>query len=479
MYLKVLDGKDTIGGTKILIETKKRKFFLDFGRNFKKWGKYFEEFISPRQKTGIYDLWKLDLIPRLSGIYREDLILKEFKKEVDSSQKVDISAVLLSHAHLDHSGFISLLSDRIPIVSERITEMILKAYEETGQANFYNELQFLKLKEGKEGKLEGVKNMHKPRTFLYPDENGEIYIDSVRIKVFPVDHSIPGASAFGIETERGWIVYTGDIRFHGKRKEHSERFVKWAKDVRPYLLITEGTRAGSTKERITEEDVYNSSLEIIKNTKDRLIIVDFGPRNIERLITFFEIAKTSNRNLVVLVQDAYLMHLLKDSEESFKILEDESFLILDEKRSDRTKWIKNMKEIYKEKFIKMEDIGKNLGDYILCFSIYNLKNLLDIDLNGGIYIYSSSEAYTEEQAIDMVRLKNWLDFFHINIYGFYIDENGVPVTSGKFHASGHAPFDDILWMINEIQPKNLLPVHTERLDLFYENVKNIKIVDEI
>ena len=478
MHVKVLDGKNTIGGTKILLETNKQNFFLDFGRNFKKWEKYFEEFISPRQKTGIFDLWKLNLIPKFSGIYREDLILKKFKSEVNKYPKLEISAVLLSHAHLDHSGLISLLSKKIPIVSDRITEMILKAYEETGQTGFYNELQFLKIKEEKNGKLEGVRNLHKERKFFYPKE-GEIVINSVKIKVFPVDHSIPGAVAFGIETEKGWIVYTGDIRFHGKNEEISKRFVQWAKDVKPYLLITEGTRAGSSKEKITENDVYNSSMEVIKGNEGKLIIVDFGPRNIERLMTFFDIAKDSKRKFVVLVQDAYLMHLLKDTDESFKILDDNDFLILDEKRSDKLKWIKEVKGVYSSKFIRMEEIGKNPGDFVLCFSIYNLKNLLDIELKDGIYIYSSSEAYTEEQAIDMVRLKNWLDFFNISVYGFNINESGIPIPLGKFHASGHAPFEDILWMINEIQPENLIPVHTERLDLFYKNIKNIKIVDEI
>ena len=478
MHVKVLDGKNTIGGTKILLETDKQNFFLDFGRNFKKWEKYFEEFISPRQKTGIFDLWKLNLIPKFSGIYREDLILKKFKSEVNKYPKLEISAVLLSHAHLDHSGLISLLSKKIPIVSDRITEMILKAYEETGQTGFYNELQFLKIKEEKNGKLEGVRNLHKERKFFYPKE-GEIVINSVKIKVFPVDHSIPGAVAFGIETEKGWIVYTGDIRFHGKNKEISKRFVQWAKNVKPYLLITEGTRAGSSKEKITENDVYNSSMEVIKGNEGKLIIVDFGPRNIERLMTFFDIAKDSKRKFVVLVQDAYLMHLLKDTDGSFKILDDNDFLILDEKRSDKLKWIKEVKKVYSTKFIRMEEIGKNPGDFVLCFSIYNLKNLLDIELKDGIYIYSSSEAYTEEQAIDMMRLKNWLDFFNISVYGFNINESGIPIPLGKFHASGHAPFEDILWMINEIQPENLIPVHTERLDLFYKNIKNIKIVDEI
>jgi len=34
------------------------------------------------------------------------------------------------------------------------------------------------------------------------------------------------------------------------------------------------------------------------------------------------------------------------------------------------------------------------------------------------------------------------------------------------HCSGHAYGDDIIGMINEIKPKEVYPIHTERPDLF-------------
>ena len=74
----------------------------------------------------------------------------------------------------------------------------------------------------------------------------------------------------------------------------------------------------------------------------------------------------------------------------------------------------------------------------MCFSLFDIKNLLDIKPSQGSYIYSSSEAFTEESEFDFVRLNNWLKFFEFTIYGFeIIEEEGKekPTFTKGFHAS--------------------------------------------
>jgi len=46
------------------------------------------------------------------------------------------------------------------------------------------------------------------------------------IKAWPVDHSIPGAMAYAVETSEGWIVYTGDLRLHGSKGNLTRAFSK-------------------------------------------------------------------------------------------------------------------------------------------------------------------------------------------------------------------------------------------------------------
>ena len=110
MKITIYDGADTIGGNKIHIEENGNGLFLDFGMNFAKYSKYYEEYLSERTARGIYDLWHLNLIPKLN-IYRADLIPKDLN--IAQYPKIPINAVLISHAHLDHVGNIAILNEKI------------------------------------------------------------------------------------------------------------------------------------------------------------------------------------------------------------------------------------------------------------------------------------------------------------------------------------------------------------------------------
>ena len=69
MKITVYDGADSIGGNKIHVLENNNGIFLDFGMNFAKYSLYYQDFIGERPARGIYDLWRLGLIPRLN-IYR-------------------------------------------------------------------------------------------------------------------------------------------------------------------------------------------------------------------------------------------------------------------------------------------------------------------------------------------------------------------------------------------------------------------------
>jgi len=481
ILIEVLDGKNCIGGSKILITEKERSFFLDFGKNFKTWGNYFEEYLQPRTSVGLYDLWKLNLIPKISNIYRDDLIVSDFKEFVEKERKLNLKAVFLSHAHLDHAGFISILKDDIEIVASSITKKILKALQDTGDGRVFNQFIDLKIREEEidehgQKKLKQKKDKESiKRNFFEINRNEfEGEIDGLKFKTFYVDHSIPGALAFYFEFENISIAYTGDIRFHGKNSEGSYNFLEKIKKLKPNILITEGTRMSYESESKKESDVYKSSFEVINNNKDKLVIADFGPRNIERLETFLKIVKETGRKIVINIKDAYLLDLLK--EDGFNIIDDDNLFIICEKKSKEKKCLNEVKNKYDEKLITIEDINKNLGEFILCYSFWDLTNLLDIDLKDGIYIYSSSEAYSEEQEFDIKRLFNWLHYFNLEPFGIELT-NDKPKFSGDFHSSGHASYKDIKFMIDEINPEFIIPVHTEKSEIF-KNLYGNKVIEK-
>ena len=68
--ITVYDGSDTIGGNKILLEDQGVNVFFDFGINFNLRNKYFEEYLLPRSRRGLLDMFHIGLLPPLKRIYR-------------------------------------------------------------------------------------------------------------------------------------------------------------------------------------------------------------------------------------------------------------------------------------------------------------------------------------------------------------------------------------------------------------------------
>ncbi len=62
--LTVYDGANGIGGNKIYLEEGGKGVFSDFGKNFGKYGLFYEEFLKNRDTRGIHDLAYLGLLPK-------------------------------------------------------------------------------------------------------------------------------------------------------------------------------------------------------------------------------------------------------------------------------------------------------------------------------------------------------------------------------------------------------------------------------
>jgi len=82
----------------------------------------------------------MGLLPQLEGIYRTDLgtesLWQQFRRTEHYRKLEDIDGILLTHAHLDHSGHISFLREDIPIYTTATTAFIAKAMQDSGKAPF-------------------------------------------------------------------------------------------------------------------------------------------------------------------------------------------------------------------------------------------------------------------------------------------------------------------------------------------------------
>jgi ribonuclease J len=495
--ITVYDGATTIGGNKIFVEENGKGVFLDFGMNFKKYHQYFQEFLKERPARGIYDLIHLDLIPKLN-IYREDLIPPDF--DISMYPRLDIEAILVSHPHMDHFGNIGLLDVEIPIISSPISLALMKGMADSSNLSLNLEAVFYSKKaQGYSGNsLKSINGTYKTRNLICtekigddleqflttniknaPEKNGDLkplecegFCDmsvnptQFEIDCYEVDHSIYGATGYIISGDVS-IAYTGDFRLHGKKAEKSKQFIHAAKNSS--VLIIEGTRASREDVEQSEEEVHNNCLNLVQDSSG-IVVTDFSARNFERLETFESIAKQCEREIVIPAKQAYLLKALEQvdgTDRTSKILVFEDY--------------KARKNTWEDNFINPLTIASAPEHYILCFSLYEIKHLLDIKPNNGTYIYSSSEAFEEEAEFDFIRLNNWLKHFGFEVYGFEIvEKNGkeVPEFKKGFHASGHASKSDLTWAVHTIDPDYIIPVHTENPSWFKENFDNVKLLQE-
>ncbi len=499
--ITIFDGANCIGGNKIYIEFDGSGAFFDFGTNYQKIADFYEEFLSPRSSRGVHDLLYLGIIPKIS-CYRKDLVPGDVN--LSSAPNLKADAVFLSHAHMDHAGNVGLLDTNIPIIASPMSAAILKAMMDCGSSSMESEVAYAAPRKASEEDPRIIETAHYKkapyigREFLIAGElNSELKdywcdcphsrelqhkeIKPVKdnlgfeFKSFELDHSIYGATAYAINTSAGWIIYTGDLRMHGRFKDKTERFVKEARSLDPKVLIIEGTRIGRQDREESEEEVYRTCLGAALDEKG-LIVADFSPRNFERLDTFMRIAKDAGRELVVLAKDAYVLDAMKcvDCIDRMRDL-----FIYKDLKTKRDAFETQIHEEFSEKLLDPVDIAKSPDSYILCFSFWDVKHLLDIKPCGGTYIYSSSEAYSEEQVIDFRRLWNWLQFLKFKVRGFNIverDGKKLPEFERGYHASGHASAGELLRIVEEIAPEIVVPVHSENPEFFAENLEGFKVV---
>ncbi|MDI9614316.1 MBL fold metallo-hydrolase RNA specificity domain-containing protein [Methanothermobacter sp.] len=487
---KFYGGVDEIGGNRIEVSCNGDGIFLDFGMRFNIEKLYFDEFLQPRSFNGLGDLMELGALPRIRGVYREDQMRYLGMK---FEEEPAVSGVLLSHPHLDHAGCLKYIRHDIPFYMTEESFLVLKAIEETSNGNHdliqYNPRFHFVEKKRKLGntshKRDDDTRLNRPINLLKPYKTQ--YTSEFSITPAPVDHSVPGSCAYLIESEEA-IVYTGDIRFKGRRDHESRKFVKKARKFSPNILITEGTRIDQDNSTF-EEDIERRTAAIAAHHRG-LVIVNYPIRDLDRFLTFYLAARNSDRTLAVSLKQAYIIKLFEDMgylslrdlavylpRRGWGLIGEDAYVCFDGEWipaaelpeeyivQDYRGWERQFLEA--DNIITYRDLQEEPGEYLFQCDYFDFKEFIDIKPEGAAYIKSKTEPFNEEMEIDAERESNWLRHFGIAQYR-------------RFHSSGHAGRSDLVEMILDVEPEAIYPIHTrnrEEFMMFKE--EGIRVLDPV
>jgi ribonuclease J len=440
--LQFFGGINEIGGNKILLEEKKTRILLDFGQSFDFGSDYFTSWLAPRSINGLGDHFEFNLLPRISGLYAQDQLACTDLPYCEP----EISAILLSHGHFDHVAHICFVDPQIPVHLGVGTKLFMESMEETSSFCKYKAHDYHTFRTGK-----------------------KITIDDIEVEPIHVDHSIPAAYGFIIQTPETTLVYSGDLRLHGPRKDLTAEFISKAKDAEPGALICEGTRMTRHERRrnFSEAQVMSATDKIVSST-DKIVFMTHYSRDMDRLRSFYQVAVKNNRDIVITPKAAYLLSkLTEDKHLSLPDPLKDKHIRVYYKRKKSGKYddadYYTWERAFLDKMVNAEYVHKNQAKLVMDLDFYQFAELIDIrPERGSPFIHSMSEPFSEEDIEDEI-LHNWLNHFGLQFH--------------QLHASGHLDKEGIKYVVKEINPKKVFPVHTQDPEGFKKFSKKVEIAE--
>lgn len=375
---------------------------------------------SIHRKFTLPQLLEQKIVPPIDGLYEHN--------------RPTVTAVVLSHAHLDHYGLLQFVHSYIPIYMSAGTKSLAEVSNVFLNTNV---------------KLDRVKTFEMWQTFK---------IGEFAITPYLMDHSAPDAAAFLIEADEQRIFYTGDFRGHGRKGVLLDRITK---DPPPYInyLIMEGSMLGRDEGLFPDESSVEQALYDLVLSQKGLCYIFTSSQNLDRLVSIFRATRRSGKTLVIDLYTAFVLDKLSVISPSIPQFGWEGVRVLysyyhAQKLADLDKALLYR---YKKSKIEFEEIRDIPDDKVLLAkdSRY-FRNLITKLKESGkaIAIFSMWHGYLERSNLQE-----------------FLESNDIPIT--EIHTSGHAYIPELQMLVNALKPRWIIPIHTFYPEKFKDMFPNV------
>ncbi len=368
----------------------------------------------------------------------------------DSAQiKIDkpIDAILISHPHQDHFGEIVNIDTTIPIYCGELAKELMNATKIfTGNAPLKNNFHTFKAWES-------------------------FNIGDFTITPYLVDHSATDAYAFLIEADNQKVLYSGDFRANGRKSKLFDNIIKDKNLKNVDVLLMEGTMIQrSNHDFPDEQSVENKIYETIKSD-DQISFMIGSSQNIDSIVSAYRACKKAGKIFVIDMYTAWILEKLKIVSSSIPNMSWDDVQVIKkfggsyyQKIKENEEYFQNFKFNIFNNIAEIEDIKANPSRYFFKISPWHIEKVLNaVEVSQANIIYSQWLGYLKEEFSDQksVELFKNLQEKHNWVYA---------------HTSGHADLEALQTFASSINPKKLIPIHTEHKEEFENHFENVAVL---
>jgi len=357
------------------------------------------------------------ILPNVPGLYADEPVAPS------------IAAIVVTHAHMDHYGLAHHAHPAIPVYGSVGTIALMRVadvfFPDTARPECLHEL---------------------------PTEE-PLFIGGLMVTAIPVDHAAPDSRALLVEADGHRLLYTGDLRAHGREGLLLDALLNDPRVHGVDTLLIEGTTLGaepSSHGARREADVENDLAQIAVDNPDSLVAVVCSGQNLDRLLSCYAAARASGRELVLDPYQAYILRALAPLSRTIPQFEWEHIRVyFAPHQVSRLKEAGLMPLVY-----EMKDAGKVSTD--------------ELAEHPGRYLMSTRSGFGLTKVFDKVGPEHvelvwsqWSGYWNRDGCAMREWAEGRGVRAEFVHAGGHAAPEDLARLVDGVGSKQTVFVHTE------------------